>query len=241
MSPSREMTALKTHAPPDALARSAHIAGRAAYDTLVAEAEADYEGYWARLAREFVEWKTPFTKVLNSDAAPLYKWFEDGTLNVSSNCLDRQVAAGLGDKVAIIFEADDGTVTHTPYRELLARTCRLANALKALGVKKGDRVVVYMAMSVEGVVAMQACARLGAVHTVVFGGFSAHSLRDRIADTGAVAVITADQQARGGKALPLKAIVDEALALGGCESVRDVIVYCRTGGAIDWAAASTMC
>jgi acetyl-CoA synthetase len=234
MSLSKEIAALKIHAPPDALVRSAHVAGRAAYDTLVAEAEADYEGYWARLAREFVEWKTPFTKVLNSDAAPLYQWFEDGTLNVSCNCLDRQVAAGLGDKVAIIFEADDGTVTRTTYRELLARTCRLANALKALGVKKGDRVVVYMAMSVEGVVAMQACARLGAVHTVVFGGFSAHSLRDRIADTGAVAVITADQQARGGKALPLKAIVDEALALGGCESVRDVIVYRRTGGRIDW-------
>jgi acetyl-CoA synthetase len=222
------------HAPPSALAASAHIAGRAAYDQLVAETEADYEGYWARLAREFVAWKTPFTKVLGSENAPHYTWFEDGTLNVSYNCLDRQVAAGLGDKVAIIFEADDGAVTHTTYAELLAQTCRMANAMKALGVKKGDRVVIYMAMSVEGVVAMQACARLGAVHTVVFGGFSAHSLRDRIADTGAVAVITADEQARGGKALPLKAIVDEALALGGCEAVRDVIVYRRTGGKIEW-------
>jgi acetyl-CoA synthetase len=236
MDQTADMNKARRHEPPQALARSAHVAGRAAYDKLVAETEADYEGYWARLAREFVEWKTPFTKVLNSDHAPLFKWFEDGTLNVSHNCLDRQVEAGFGGKVAIIFEADDGTVTHTTYTDLLAQTCRMANALKAMGVKKGDRVVIYMAMSVEGVVAMQACARLGAVHTVVFGGFSAHSLRDRIADTGAVALITADEQARGGKALPLKAIAAEALALGGCDTVRDVIVYKRTGGKIEWHA-----
>jgi len=220
--------------PPAALQRSAHVAGRAAYDALVAEADADYEGYWARLARKFIGWKTPFTQVLDSQNAPFYRWFEDGTLNVSWNCLDRQVDAGLGDKVAIIFEADDGTVTRTTYSELLARTCRMANALKAQGVKKGDRVVIYMSMSVEGVVAMQACARLGAVHSVVFGGFSAQALRDRIADTGASLVITADQQMRGGKALPLKALVDEALAGGGCEAVKAVVVYRRTGGKIDW-------
>jgi acetyl-CoA synthetase len=224
----------KQYLPPQALSRSAHVGGRAAYDALAAEAETDYEGYWARLAREFVEWKTPFEKVLNTDHAPLYKWFEDGTLNVSYNCLDRQVAAGRGDKVAIIFEADDGQVTHTTYAQLLAQTCRMANALKALGIGKGDRVAIYMSMSVEAVAAMQACARLGAVHSVVFGGFSAHSLRDRIADTGAVAVITADEQVRGGKTLPLKALVDEALALDGCEAVRNVIVYRRTGGAIAW-------
>ncbi|CAN5914707.1 acetate--CoA ligase [soil metagenome] len=223
------------YAPPPALMRRAHVAGRAAYDALVAEATSDYEGYWARLAREFVGWKTPFTRVLDRERAPFYRWFEDGTLNVSWNCLDRQVAAGLGDKVAIIFEADGGEVTRTTYAQLLARTCRMANALKAQGVRKGDRVVIYMPMSVEGVIAMQACARLGAVHSVVFGGFSAHSLRDRIADTGAQVVITADQQVRGGKALPLKALVDEALALGGCDAVRSVIVYRRTGGAIDWS------
>ncbi|MEO6279756.1 AMP-binding protein, partial [Roseateles sp.] len=236
MSETSNADTLARYAPPQALASSAYVAGRAAYDLLVAEAEADYEAYWARLAREFVAWKTPFTKVLDSSEAPHFKWFEDGTLNVSYNCLDAQVTAGRGDKVAIIFEADDGTVTRRTYAELLAQTCRMANALKALGVSKGDRVVIYMAMSVEGVVAMQACARLGAVHTVVFGGFSAHSLRDRIADTGAVAVITADEQMRGGKALPLKAIVDEALAMEGCEAVRQVIVYRRTGGKIAWQA-----
>jgi len=224
----------KRYAPATALTRSAHVAGRAAYDALVAESDADHEAYWARLAREFVAWKTPFKTVLNSSKAPFYTWFEDGTLNVSYNCLDRQVAAGLGDKVAIVFEADDGSVTRTTYAELLARTCRMANALKALGVNKGDRVVIYLPMSVEGVVAMQACARLGAIHSVVFGGFSAHSLRDRIADTGAVLVITADEQVRGGKALPLKALVDEALALGGCDTVREVMVYRRTGGKIAW-------
>ncbi len=226
--------AAKQYPPPQDLARTAYVAGREAYDALVAEAESDYEGYWSRLAREFVEWKKPFTKVLGTEGAPLYRWFEDGTLNVSYNCLDRQVAAGRGEKTAIIFEADDGKVTHASYAQLLAKTCRMANALRRLGVRKGDRVVIYMSMSIEGVVAMQACARIGAVHSVVFGGFSAHSLRDRIADTGAVAVITADEQVRGGKTLPLKALVDEALALGGCESVREVVVYRRTGNAIAW-------
>jgi acetyl-CoA synthetase len=226
----------RMYPPPAALAASAHVAGPAAYDQLVAEAAADYEGYWSRLAREFVSWKTPFTKGLNSDNAPFFKWFEDGTLNVSYNCLDRNVERGLGDKVAIIFEADDGAVTRVTYRELLALVSQFANALKARGVEKGDRVVIYMPMSVQGVAAMQACARIGATHSVVFGGFSAQSLRDRIEDAGAVMVITADEQQRGGKALPLKAIVDEALALGGCDSIRDVIVYRRTGGTVAWNA-----
>jgi len=220
--------------PPAALVAQANVAGQAAYDKLVAEATADYEGYWSRMAREFVSWKKPFTKGLNRDQAPFFKWFEDGTLNVSYNCLDRNVEKGLGDKVAIIFEADDGAVTKVTYKELLAKVCQLANALKARGIKKGDRVLIYMSMSVEGVAAMQACARIGAIHSVVFGGFSAQSVRDRVKDAGAVMVITADEQLRGGKQLPLKAIVDEAITLGGCESIKDVIVYKRTGGKIPW-------
>ncbi|MEP6876825.1 MAG: acetate--CoA ligase, partial [Burkholderiales bacterium] len=226
-----------SYPPPDAVASGAHVSGMAAYQLLADEAEADHSAYWARLAREFISWKTPFTRSLDDSEAPFFKWFEDGTLNVSYNCLDRQVERGLGEKVAIIFEADDGQVARVTYRELLERTCRLANALKARGVRKGDRVVIYMSMSVEGVAAMQACARIGAVHSVVFGGFSAHSLRDRIEGAGAAMVITADEQVRGGKHLPLKAIVDEALGLGGCDTVKNVIVYRRTGGTVAWDAA----
>jgi acetyl-CoA synthetase len=222
--------------PPHNIEEGAFVSGMAAYRKLVAEADADYSGYWSRLAREFVSWKTPFTKGLDDSQAPFFKWFEDGTLNVSYNCLDRQVERGLTDKTALIFEADDGQVTRVCYGDLLARTCRLANALRARGVQRGDRVVIYMSMSVEGIVAMQACARIGAPHSVVFGGFSAQSLRDRIEGAGAVMVITADEQLRGGKQLPLKAIVDEAIALGGCDTVKNVIVYRRTGGTIAWEA-----
>src|SRR5437762_3903300 len=138
------MTEHATHLypPPEALAEAAHVSGMAAYEKLCAEAEADPAGYWARLARELVSWKKPFTKLLDDSNAPFFKWFEDGTLNVSYNCLDRNIEKGLGGKTAIIFEADDGTVTRVTYNELLAKTCQLANALKGLGVKKGDRVVV---------------------------------------------------------------------------------------------------
>jgi len=225
---------LHTYDPPAGLKAQAWVSGMDAYDALCAEAEADHEGFWAKRARELLSWRKPFTQTLDASDAPFYKWFADGTLNASYNCLDRQVEAGLGDKVAIIFEADDGSVTRVTYKDLLARTCRMANALKARGVRKGDRVVIYMPMSVEGVVAMQACARIGAPHSVVFGGFSAQSLRDRLEDTRAVAIITADEQQRGGKSLPLKAIVDDAIALGGCEAVKDVVVYKRTGGKIAW-------
>ena len=217
--------------PSDAVMKSATISGRAAYDALCAEAEQDYSGYWARLAREHVSWKTPFTKSLDESNAPFYQWFADGKLNVSYNCLDRNVEAGLGDKVAIIFEADGGDVTKVTYRELLVRVAKFANALKAQGIKKGDRVLIYLPMSIEGVVAMQACARIGAIHSVVFGGFSAKSLQERIQDAGACCVITADEQSRGGKNIPLKPAVDEGIAMGGCESIKSVIVYKRTGGA----------
>ncbi|MDB5822142.1 MAG: acs [Herminiimonas sp.] len=218
--------------PPAELARNAAIPSMAVYNAMCAEAERDYEGFWAKLARENIEWHKPFTKVLDESQAPFYKWFEDGELNVSYNCLDRNLKNGNADKTAIIFESDGGEVTPLTYRQLHEKVCRFANGLKSLGIKKGDRVVIYMPMSVEGVAAMQACARIGATHSVVFGGFSAKSLQERIIDAGAVAVITADEQVRGGKQLPLKAIVDEALALGGCEAIRNVVVYRRTGGKI---------
>ena len=125
----------KLYEPPAALAGQAHVSGRAAYDKLVAEAEADYEGYWARLARELVSWKTPFTQVLDQSEAPFFEWFADGTLNVSYNCLDRNIERGLGDKTAIIFEADDGAVTKVTYKELLSTVSKFANVLKARGVK----------------------------------------------------------------------------------------------------------
>ena len=215
--------------PPADFVKGAAIPGMDAYNKLCAEAEKDYNGFWGRLAKENIYWKKPFTKVLDESKAPFYKWFEDGTTNASYNCLDRQVENGLGDKTALIFEADDGSVTKVTYKELLERVCKMANALRKMGIKSGDSVIIYMAMTIEGIVAMQACARIGAIHSVVFGGFSAQALRDRIVDVGAVAVITADGQFRGGKALPLKTICDEALSTGECPKVKHVIVNKRTG------------
>jgi acetyl-CoA synthetase len=222
--------------PSEEMVRNAAVSGMDAYKALCAEAEADYEGFWARHAREMVSWKQPFTQVLDESNAPFFKWFADGKLNVSYNCLDRNVEAGIGEKVAIIFEADNGDVTRITYKDLLARVCKMANMLKSKGVKKGDRVVIYLPMTIEGVVAMQACARIGAIHSIVFGGFSAQSLRDRINDAGAVMLITSDGQFRGGKSISLKTIADEAFSLGGCESVRNVIVFKRTGGECNMVA-----
>ncbi|WP_263769114.1 acetate--CoA ligase [Propionivibrio soli] len=216
--------------PPVDFVKQATISGMGAYEALCAEARSDYTGYWARLAREHVTWKEPFTQVLDETNAPFFKWFADGKLNASYNCLDRNIEAGLGDKVAILSETDDGALRSVTYKQLLARVCQLANGLRARGIKKGDRVIIYMAMGIEGVVAMLACARIGAIHSVVFGGFSAQSVRDRINDAGAVAVLTTDEQCRGGKKLPLKPAVDEAIALGGCETVKTIVVFKRTGG-----------
>ena len=214
---------------PDERARKgARIASMAAYQALCDEAEKDFEGFWAARARENLVWDKPFARTLDESNAPFYKWFEDGELNASANCLDRHIGTPVENKTAIIFEADDGAVTRITYKELLARVSQFANALKQQGIQKGDRVVIYMPMTIEGVIAMQACARIGATHSVVFGGFSAKALQERIIDAGAVAVITANYQLRGGKELPLKAIVDDGIALGGCESIKTVLVYERT-------------
>ncbi len=223
--------------PPTAeFVKQANVSGMDGYQALCAEAEKDFTGFWGRLARENLSWHKPFTKVLDESNAPFYQWFPDGELNASYNCLDRNLSNGNADKVAIIFEADDGTVTKVTYRDLHKEVCRLANALKQHGVKKSDRVLIYMPMSVQVVVAMQACARIGATHSVVFGGFSAKSLQERIIDAGATEVITADGQFRGGKEIPLKPVVDEAFTMGGCEGVRNVIVYKRTGSNVPMQA-----
>jgi len=219
--------------PSEAFVKQANVSGMDAYRKLCAEAEKDFEGFWGRLAKEHVLWHKPFSKVLDESKAPFFRWFEDGELNVSYNCLDRHLKTQ-PDKTALIFEADDGKVTRISYKELYRRVCMMANGLKSLGIKKGDRVIVYMPMSIEVVVAMQACARIGAIHSVVFGGFSAKSLQERIIDAGAVAVLTADGQFRGGREIPLKPVVDEALGLGGCDSLKSVVVYKRTGSQLKW-------
>src|SRR5258706_4639060 len=215
--------------------KEANVSGMDAYNSLCAEAQKDFTGFWARLAREHVLWHQPFTKILDESNAPFFRWFADAKLNASYNCLDRNLKPQ-PDKVAIIFEADDGQVTQITYHELYRRVCMMANGLKSLNLSKGDRVIIYMPMSIEVVVAMQACARIGAIHSVVFGGFSAKSLQERIIDAGAVAVLTADEQMRGGRAIPLKAAVDEALAMGGCDSIKSVVVYRRTGSNVQWHA-----
>src|ERR1041385_3750223 len=211
--------------------KQANVSGAAAYQALCDEAGRDFEGFWGRLGTEHGLWHKPFKRVLDESKAPFFKWFYDGELNASYNCLDRHLKTQ-GDKTAIIFEADDGKVTTITYRELHKRVCQFANALKARGIKLGERVLIYMPMSIHVVVAMQACARIGATHSVVFGGFSAKSLQERIIDAGAIAVITADGQFRGGKEIPLKPVVDEAFAMGGCEKVKDVFVYKRSGSKV---------
>ncbi|MSP98256.1 MAG: acetate--CoA ligase [Betaproteobacteria bacterium] len=221
--------------PSAAFVKQANISGMEAYRKLCAEAEKDFEGYWARLAREHVLWHKPFTKTLDESKAPFFRWFYDGETNASYNCLDRHLKAQ-PDKTAIIFEADDGKVTRITYKALYHDVCRFSNALKVRGIRKGDRVLIYMPMSIQAVVAMQSCARIGATHSVVFGGFSAKSIQERVIDAGAVAVVTADGQFRGGKEIPLKPVVDEALALGGCESINSVFVYKRSGSTVPMTA-----
>ncbi|HNV89139.1 MAG TPA: acetate--CoA ligase [Methylotenera sp.] len=221
--------------PSDAFKQQAIVSGMAAYNALCEEAAADYEGFWAKLARELLIWHKPFTKTLNESNAPFYKWFEDGELNVSANCLDRHLNT-IPNKTAIIFEADNGDSKKVSYKELYHQVCQFANGLKKLNLNLGDRVIIYLPMGIEAVVAMQACARIGLTHSVVFGGFSAKSLNERIIDAGAKAVITADGQFRGGKTLPLKQAVDEGIAMGGCNSIQQVVVLKKTGQEVTWNA-----
>ena len=219
--------------PSEAFKQQANVSGMAAYNALCAEFAADYESAWAKLARELLVWSKPFTITLNDSQAPFYKWFEDGELNVSANCLDKHLGT-IPNKVAIIFEADNGDTKNVTYKELYHQVCQFANGLKKLNLNIGERVIIYLPMGIEAVVAMQACARLGLIHSVVFGGFSAKSIHERILDAGATAIITSDGQFRGGKTLPLKNAVDEAIEMGGCESVQKVIVLKKTGLEVAW-------
>ncbi|MEO7557684.1 MAG: acetate--CoA ligase [Gammaproteobacteria bacterium] len=194
---------------------------------LYQRAAEDHEKFWATLAHEEILWSKPFHCVLDSTRAPHFEWFSDGQLNVSYNCLDRHLG-DKADKTAIIFEGENGDVRHISYGELHREVCRFANALKARGITKGDRVVIYMPLVPEAIIAMQACARIGAIHSVVFGGFSAESLKDRIEDAGARLLITADGGTRGGKIIELKVASDKALAKG-CATIENVIVLKRSG------------
>ncbi len=219
--------------PPPAFAEQARLKP-ADLEALHRKAAQDHVGFWADLARTELHWHRPFTRALDDSKAPNFAWFSDGLTNVSANCLDRHLKTR-GDKIAIIAEGEKGDVRRLTYRELHAAVCRFANLLKSQGVGKGDRVVIYMPMVPEAVIAMQACARIGAIHSVVFGGFSAQSLKDRIEDAGAKLLVTADGGTRGGHIVELKAAADKALA-GGCPTIEKVIVYRRTGQQVSMQA-----
>ncbi|MCX5055144.1 MULTISPECIES: acetate--CoA ligase [unclassified Streptomyces] len=212
--------------PPPALAAAANATG-ADYE----RADADSQGFWAAAAAR-LDWAQPWKQVLDWSGAPFARWFVGGRLNAAYNCLDRHVAAGLGDRVAFHWEGEPGDTRTLTYAELTQEVCRAANALESLGVHAGDRVAIYMPMIPETVVAMLACARVGAPHTVVFGGFSAEALRGRILDCDAHVVITADGGYRRGTPSALKPAVDEAVR--ECPDVRSVLVVRRTGQEVEW-------
>ena len=215
----------RTFPPPPAFAGEALVNDRSLY----AEAEADLEGFWARQARELLTWDNDFDTVLEWEL-PDARWFVGGRINVAANCLDRHVDAGHGGQVAYHWVGEPGDTRTITYAELLVEVCRFANALRDLGVEKGDRVAIYMPMILELPVAMLACARIGAPHSVVFGGFSPDSLADRINDAQAAVLVTADGCWRRGEPLPLKANADAAVA--STPSITDVVVVRRTEEAV---------
>ena len=207
--------------------KKANISGMDSYHAICKKFANNYEESWGELARELLIWEKPFTKLLSEDNAPFYKWFEDGKINASYNCLDRHLKKQ-PNKIAFIFEGDDGSVTTITYKELYHRVCEFSNGLKTLNLNLGDRVIIYLPMTIEAVIAMQACARIGLTHSVVFGGFSSKSIQERVVDAKAKLIITADYQFRGGKKIPLKSAVDEAIALGGCASIKSIVTLKRT-------------
>jgi acetyl-CoA synthetase len=213
--------------PPEALVAGAKIADLASYQALVAEADSNPDKFWQRLALQELHWFTPFNSVLDWSNPPFARWFEGGTTNISYNCLDRHLVGPRADKKALIWEGEPGDFRSFTYRELHQEVCKAANGLKSLGINKGDLVALYMPMVPEAAIAMLACARIGAAHSVVFGGFSAEALRDRLIDGNAKLIITADGGFRKDKSVPLKPAVDEAL-LRGCSSVKSVLVVQRT-------------
>ncbi len=202
------------------------------YRDLVKKFENDYEGTWASFADEKIDWFKKYDKVLDESNAPFYKWFEGGKLNVAHQCVDRHLK-DKADQTAILFEADNGESEHITYKELARRVNKTANMFKnEYGINKGDRVVIYMPMIPEAAVSMLACAKIGAIHSIVFGGFSAEALRDRIIDAQAKLVVTADGAYRKGKPYMLKPVVDKALDHGGCECIQNVCVVKRNNEAI---------
>jgi acetyl-CoA synthetase len=224
------LTEKRSFPPPPEFSKNAHIHSKEQYDEICARAAADPEPFWADIARE-LHWFEPWTKVLEWDA-PWAKWFVGGKINLSYNCLDRHVATWRKNKAAIIWEGEPGEVRTYTYQQLLSQVCKFANVLKGLGIKSGDRIAIYMGMCPELPVAMLACARIGAVHSVIFGGFSANALVDRITDQEAVAVITQDGSYRRGSEVKLKPAVDEAM--DRCPTVKHVVVLKRTGSEVTW-------
>src|SRR5690606_19049237 len=226
------MTSTTIFPVPDELAQSAWI-DEAGYFRMYERSIADPEGFWGEHGRR-IDWMRPYTKVKDVDftGEVRIRWYEDGTLNAAANCIDRHLATR-ADQTAILWEGDSPSEhRHISYAELHDNVCRLANALKGLGAKRGDRVTIYLPMIPEAAYAMLACARIGAIHSVVFGGFSPDSLVGRIQDCGSTILITADEGVRGGRKIPLKANADEALAK--CPGVNSCVVVRRTGGSIRW-------